>query len=90
MRRAVKKLVCSVYTPAQELNSITLSGSKLVADLQRAEIWLIIELASSELARASRSADRFESKFHYAIWFEAGSTLVADRFEAGRGPASSC
>ena len=29
-------------------------------------------------------------KFHYAIWFEAGSKLVADRFEAGRGPASSC
>jgi len=31
-----------------------------------------------------------KAKFHYAIWFEAGSTLVADRFEAGRGPASSC
>jgi len=37
-------------------NSITLSGSKLVADLQRAEIWPIIQLANSELARASRSA----------------------------------
>ena len=33
-----------------------ISGSKLVADLQRSEIWPIIKLASSELARASRSA----------------------------------
>ena len=23
-----------------------------------------------------------KAKFHYAIWFEAGSKLVADRFEA--------
>jgi len=32
-----------------------------------------------------------KAKFHYAIWFEAGSKLVADRFEleAGSGPASS-
>jgi len=41
-------------------NSITISwsqrGPKLVADLQRAGIWPIIYLASSELARASRSA----------------------------------
>jgi len=33
-------------------------------------------------------ADRFEAKFHYAIWFEAGSKLVADRFEAGRVPVA--
>jgi len=32
----------------------------------------------------------FKAKFHYAIWFEAGSKPVADRFKAGRGPASSC
>jgi len=57
------------------------AGSKL----QRAEIWPIISLASSELARASR----FATKFHYAIWFEAGSKLVADRFEVGRRPASN-
>jgi len=25
-----------------------------------------------------------KAKFHYANWFEAGSKLVADRFEAGR------
>jgi len=43
------------------------AGSKLVADLQRAEIWPIIYLASSKPARASRSA----TKFHYAVWFEA-------------------
>jgi len=37
--------------------------------------------------KAGRS--RFEAKFHYAIWFEAGSKLVADcRFEAGRGPVA--
>jgi len=28
-----------------------------------------------------------KAKFRYAIWFEAGSKLVADRFEAGRRPA---
>jgi len=31
----------------------------------------------------------FKAKFHYASWFEAGSKLVADRFEAGRRPASN-
>jgi len=36
------------------------------------------------------ATDRFKAKFHYAIWFKAGSKLVADRFEAGHGPASSC
>ena len=36
------------------------AGSKLVADLQRSEIWPIIQLASSELARASRTATSFE------------------------------
>jgi len=30
-----------------------------------------------------------KAKFHYARWFEAGSKLVADRFEAGRRPASN-
>ena len=35
------------------------TGPKLVADLQRAGIWPIIQLASSELARASRSATSF-------------------------------
>jgi len=47
-------------------NSITLSGRsrfetrrREVADLQRAGIWPIIYLASSELARASRSATSF-------------------------------
>jgi len=49
------------------------AGSKLV----RAEIWPVIELASSELARASR----FAAKFHYAIWFEAGSKLARSWFE---------
>jgi len=29
-----------------------------------------------------------KAKFHYAIWFEGGSKLVADRFEAGRGPVA--
>jgi len=44
-------------------NSITLSwsqtGPKLVVYLPRAGIWLIIYLASSELARASRSVTSF-------------------------------
>jgi len=29
-------------------------------------------------------ASSVKAKFHYAIWFEAGSKLVADRFKAGR------
>ena len=36
------------------------AGSKLVADLHRAEIWPIILLASSELTRASRSVTGFK------------------------------
>jgi len=42
----------------------------------------------------SQTALRFDinhlvkAKFHYASWFEAGSKLVVDRFEAGRRPAS--
>ena len=51
------------------------AGSKLV----RAEIWPIIQLASSKLARANR----FAAKFHYAVWFGAGSELVRSWFEAG-------
>jgi len=38
-----------------------------------AEIWPIIKLASSELARASR----FAAKFHYARWFGGGSNQIA-------------
>jgi len=36
--------------------------------------------AESEIARTCSKlvADRFKAKFHYAIWFEAGSKLVAD------------
>ena len=30
-----------------------------------------------------------KAKFHYTSWFEAGSKLVADRFEDGRRPASN-
>ena len=30
-----------------------------------------------------------KAKFHDAIWFEAGSKMVADRFEAGRRPSSN-
>ena len=30
-----------------------------------------------------------KAKFHYLGWFKAGSKLVADRFEAGRRPASN-
>jgi len=41
--------------------------SELVRSWFEAEIWPIIQLASSELARASRSA----AKFHYANWFRA-------------------
>jgi len=36
-----------------------------------------------------KSAVTVKAKFHYAIWFETGSKMVADRFEAGRGRASN-
>jgi len=43
-----------------------------------------------EIARTCSKlvADLLEAKFHYAIWFEAGSKLIADRFKAGRGPVA--
>jgi len=46
--------------------------SELVRSWFAAEIWPIIQLASSELARASR----FAAKFHYASWLGAGSEHV--------------
>jgi len=30
----------------------------------------------------NRGGETLKAKFYYAIWFEAGSKLVADRFEA--------
>ena len=47
-------------------------SSELVRSWFEAEIWRIIQLASSELTRASR----FVAKFHYASWFGAGSEHV--------------
>jgi len=38
----------------------------------------------SSSATAESTISAVKAKFHYAIWFEAGSKLVADRFEAGR------
>ena len=70
-------------------NSITLSwsqtGPKLVADLQRAGIWPIIWLASSELARASRSATRFEPVCDQDSVMEFG----LDQLRTGLRPGSS-
>jgi len=31
----------------------------------------------------SKQLSALKAKFHYGIWFEAGSKPVADRFEAG-------
>ena len=45
------------------------ASSELVRSWFEAEIWPVIQLAGSELARASR----FAAKFHYASWFGAGS-----------------
>jgi len=53
-------------------NSITLASSQLVRSWFEAEIWPIIQLASSELAQASS----FAAKFHYAI---AGSELAPNQ-----------
>ena len=62
-------------------NSITLSGWKLVRSR--------FEAGRRQVRTCSKLvADRFEAKFDYAIWFEAGSKLFADRFEAGRGPVA--
>jgi len=78
-------------------NSITLSwsqtGSKLVADLQRAGIWPIIYLASSELARVSMSATSFEPVCDQGSVMEFGldqlRTGHATRFEQVRA-ISTC
>jgi len=51
---------------------MTLASSELVRSWFEAEIWPIIQLASSELARGSK----FAAKFHYAIYFGAGSEHV--------------
>jgi len=55
----------SVALHIQQLkpNSITLAGSKLVAD-------------------------RFEAKFHYAIWFEAGRRPASNQLRTSFEPAS--
>jgi len=37
---------------------------------------------NSNLLESKLVADRFEAKFHYAIWFDAGSNLVADLSQA--------
>jgi len=61
LRPTVTDRQTTLYLASKGQNSITLSGSKLVADMQRAEIWPIIYLASSELARAIRwSTTSFE------------------------------
>jgi len=63
--------ICAELKGRWKPNSITLAGSKLVAD-------------------------RFEVKFHYAIWFEPASNQPRTSFEPdsvlefGREPASSC
>jgi len=51
------------------------ASSQLVRSWFEAEIWPIIQLASSELARASR----FAAKFHYA---RASSELAPNMFGA--------
>jgi len=50
-----------------------------------------IAIGHVEIARTCSKlvVDRFEAKFHYAIWSQTGPKLVADRFEAGRRPAAS-
>jgi len=73
---AVSKFSVVSFFHVKKPNSITLAGSELSSELVRswfkAEIWPILWLASSELARASR----FAAKFHYASWFGAGSKHV--------------
>ena len=61
------------------------TGPKLVADLQRAGIWHIISLASSELARASRSATSLEPVCDQ-LWtcLRPASNMSTTRFELSR------
>jgi len=40
-------------------------------------------------AAAAETVALLKAKFHYDIWFEAGSKLGADRFEDGRRPGST-
>jgi len=67
---------CDRITCMLKPNSITLAGSELVRSWFELQFGLSSSLlAAIELARASR----FAAKFHYAIWFEAGSELVRTR-----------
>ena len=61
------------------------ASSELVRSWFEAEIWPIIQLASSDLARASR----FAAKFHYASWFGAGSE-PASVMEFGTNQLRTC
>jgi len=71
------------YATSSEL-APNMFGARLVRSWFKAEIWPIIQLASSELARASR----FAAKFHYASCFGAGSEQAPNRFGASSESAS--
>ena len=83
---AGSKLVQSWFEAGSKL--VADPGSKLVADLQRAEIWPIIYLASSELAR---TVDRDQIPLPYLVrsWFGTGSKLAADQLRTCLRPASN-
>jgi len=72
-------LVCFLFPKAKFHYAIWFeAGSKLVVELQRAEIWPIIYLASSELARASRSATGLRPASNLsATSFEPASNQIA-------------
>jgi len=58
----------------------------------RSDAWTIsslLKLNSITLAGSKLVTDRFEAKFHYAIWFEDGRRPDSV-MEFGCEPASSC
>jgi len=100
-RSMVEAFVRAEDNELERVCHVTLNGSLLHDDLvrirlhprlHRTSIQYINKVMdrprSRDAAAAAETVALLKAKFHYATCFEAGSMLVADRFEAGRRPAS--
>ena len=85
-------LVLPAVDSSTETTTVELPNTTNTRD---AEVSSVNITASDENSEEFLHPDHFgkvasvKAKFHYAILFEAGSKLVADRFEAGRRPTSN-
>ena len=84
-------------TTAENAKKLSTPSSVCVLP-ERLDNVAVIEVSVATLRRFVRRRPRcrrwrqkqaVRAKSHYASWFEAGSKLVADRFEVGRLPVST-